>query len=355
LAGIPLVGRGRTYVITYGLKLDLELTVHPDPLAPWRHEHRYLGSEHERHAGRTRIVMGLTALTTAAEIAAGVVFGSIALLADGLHMAAHVAVLGAAAYAYSYARRHAGTQHYSFGTGKVGDLVAFASAIVLGVIALAILYESAQRLIAPQIIAYREALVVAVLGFSINSLCVGLLWDRELHEHVHGNDDHGHHHADHNFVAAYLHLLTDVLTSVLAIAALLSGLLLGWVWMDPLVGIVGALVVMRWAWLLLRRTSNVLLDATPDVAEAVKRAVESDADNRVADLHVWRIGPGHLAAMLTVVTREPRPPAHYKTLVAAVPGLSHVTVEVETWRSPAEPQRASDDRSNRKIQAARQN
>jgi cation diffusion facilitator family transporter len=343
------------YVIIYGATPERHVTVHPDPLAPWRHEHRYLGSEHERNAGRTRIVMALTALSMSAEVAAGLLFGSIALLADGLHMAAHVAVLGAATYAYSYARRHTGTQRYSFGTGKVGDLVAFASAIVLGVIALGILYESAQRLIAPEIIAYREALIVAVLGFSINSLCVGLLWDRELHEQVHGGHDHGHHHADHNFVAAYLHLLTDVLTSVLAIAALLSGVLLGWVWMDPLVGIVGALVILRWAWILVRRTANVLLDATPHVADAVRRAVESDSDNKVADLHVWRIGPGHLAAMLTVVTREPRPPAHYKALIAVIPGVSHITVEVETWGHAGELARASDDRSNRKIHAARQN
>jgi cation diffusion facilitator family transporter len=181
----------------------------------------------------------------------------------------------------------------------------------------------------PQLIVFREALIVAALGFVVNVLCVGLLWDRELHEQVHGGHHHEHH-ADHNVLAAYLHLLTDVLTSVLAIIALLSGQFLGLVWMDPLMGIVGALVVMHWAWNLLRRTANVLLDATPAVADAVRRAVEGDADNGIADLHVWRVGPGHLAAMFTVVTSEPRPPAHYKALLAAIPGLSHVTVEVET-------------------------
>lgn len=307
------------------------MTTHTDPLAPWRRDHRYLGSGHERNAGRTRIVMMLTALVMVAEIAAGAAFGSVALLADGLHVAGHVAVLGAAAAAYTYARRHAAADRYSFGTGKVGDLVAFASAIVLGVIAAVILYESAHRLIAPQRIVFREALIVAALGFLVNVTCVGLLWDRDLHEQVHGGPHHEHHHhADHNVLAAYLHLLTDVLTSVLAIIALLSGQFLGLVWMDPLMGIVGALVVMHWARNLLRRTANVLLDATPAVADAVRRAVEADADNGVADLHVWRVGPGHLAAMLTVVTSEPRPPAHYKTLLAAIPGLSHVTVEVET-------------------------
>jgi cation diffusion facilitator family transporter len=330
-----------------------DVTSHTDPLSSFRHDHHYLGTAHERHAGRMRVVMALTALTTAAEITAGAVFGSIALLADGLHMAAHVAVLGAAAYAYSYARRHAAAERYSFGTGKIGDLVAFASAILLGVVATGILYESAHRLIAPEAIAFGEALVVAVLGFAVNAFCVGLLWDRELHEQVHGGHEHAHHHADHNFLAAYLHLLTDVLTSVLAIMALLSGRFLGWIWMDPLVGIVGALVIIRWAFLLLRRTANVLLDATPDVADAVKRAVESEAVNRVTDLHVWRIGPGHLAAMLTVVSSEPRPPAHYKALLSQLPGLSHVTVEVEAWPVTAAMERAQEERPVRNVQAGR--
>ena len=330
------------------------MTTHPDSLAPFRHDHRYLGSGHERNAGRTRIVMALTALVMAAEIIAGVVFGSIALLADGLHVAGHVAVLGAAAYAYAYARRHASSDHYSFGTGKLGDLVAFASAIVLGAIALGILYESAHRLAEPQPIIFREALIVAALGFAVNVLCVGLLWDRDLHEQVHGRHGHEHHHhADHNFLAAYLHLLTDVLTGVLAIVALMSGQFLGWAWMDPLVGIIGAFVVLQWAWSLLRRTANVLLDATPAVADAVRRAVENDADNTVADLHVWRIGPGHLAAILTVVTREPRPPAHYKSLLAAIPGLSHVTVEVETPSVVSGMDRERDERAERRLHGAR--
>lgn len=327
----------------------VRVTSHPDPLAPWRRDHNYLGAGHERNAGRTRLVMALTALVMAGEITAGAAFGSIALLADGLHVAGHVAVLGAAASAYAYARRHAGADRYSFGTGKVGDLVAFASAILLGVIAMVILYESAHRLIAPEIIVYREALIVAALGFVVNVFCVGLLWDRELHEQVHGGHHHEHH-ADHNFLAAYLHLLTDVLTSVLAIIALLSGQFLGLVWMDPLMGMVGALVILQWAWNLLKRTANVLLDATPAATDAVRRAVEADADNRVADLHVWRVGPGHLAAMLTIVTNEPRPPSHYKTLLAAIPGLSHVTVEVETW---PEVSAVGDDRSNRHVHAAR--
>jgi len=328
------------------------MTTPPDPLAPWRHDHRYLGSGHERNAGRTRLVMVLTALVMVAELVAGATFGSIALFADGLHVTGHVAVLGAAAYAYSYARRHADAERYSFGTGKVGDLVAFASAMVLGVIATGMIYESAHRLIAPEIIAFREALIVAILGFSVNVLCVGLLWDKELHEQVHGGHD-GHHHADHNVLAAYLHLLTDVVTSVLAIVALLSGQFLGVAWMDPLMGIVGALVIIHWAWNLLRRTANVLLDATPAVTDVVRRAVEDDADNRVADLHVWRLGPGHLAAMITVVTAEPRPPAHYKRLLADIPGLSHVTVEVEGLPIVAHRRREHDDVPDRNVHATR--
>jgi cation diffusion facilitator family transporter len=305
------------------------VTAPHDPLSAFRHDHRYLGSDHDRNAGRTRLVMMLTALMMSAEIVAGIVFGSIALFADGLHMAGHVAVLGAAAYAYSFARRHAGAERYSFGTGKVGDLVAFASAILLGAIAIGVLYESSHRLFAPQAIAFREAVVVAVLGFSVNLLCARLLWHGG-HAHDHGDHEHVHHHADHNLQAAYLHLVTDVLTSALVIVALLSGQFLGWVWMDPVMGIVGALVILNWSWGLLRRTGNVLLDATPAVTEDVRRVVEGDADNRIADLHVWRVGPGHLAAILTIVTREPRPPAYYKSLLASIPGLSHITVEVVT-------------------------
>lgn len=305
------------------------MTAPHDPLSPFRHDHRYLGSDHDRNAGRTRLVMMLTALMMSAEVAAGLVFGSIALFADGLHMAGHVAVLGAAAYAYSFAQRHAAAERYSFGTGKVGDLVAFASAILLGAIAIGVLYESSHRLFAPQAIAFREALVVAVLGFSVNLLCARLLWHGD-HGHDHGDHEHPDHHADHNLQAAYLHLVTDVLTSALVIVALLSGQFLGWVWMDPIMGIVGALVILNWSRSLLRRTGKVLLDATPAVAEDVRRAVEIDPDNKVADLHVWRVGPGHLAAILTVVTREPRPPAYYKSLLASIPGLSHITVEVVT-------------------------
>ena len=313
-----------------------------DPLSSLQHDHDYLGRDHDRNAGRTRAVMMLTALVVIGEVGAGFAFGSMALFADGLHMAGHVAVLAAAAYAYAFARRHSGAERYSFGTGKVGDLVAFANAIALGLIALGVIYESGHRLVAPQVIAFGPALVVAVIGFCINLVCARLLWNGD-HGHRHG--DHDHHHADHNLQAAYLHLLTDVLTSALVIVALLCGQFLGWVWMDALMGIVGGLVILTWSWGLARRTANVLLDASPDVTEAVKRLVEADADNKVVDLHVWRVGPGHLAAILTVVTGEPRPPAHYKALLATIPGLSHVTVEVV--------EHEKDGLAARKLHAAR--
>ena len=311
------------------------MTADIESVARWQRDHRYLGSHHDRNAGRTRIVTALSTVTMVVEIVAGSVFGSLALLADGLHMAAHVVVLGAAAYAYSYARRHADTERYSFGTGKVGDLVGFASALVLSMVSLGMIFESVQRLISPETIIVREALVVAVLGFVVNLVSARLLWDREGqhgHAHAHHEDhDHGHHHTDHNLQAAYLHILTDVLTSVLAIVALLSVQFLHWNWMDPIVGIVGAGVIIHWSRNLMRQTARVLLDATSTTAHAVRRAVEAEGVSRVADLHVWRVGPGHLAAILTVVTRKPHPPAHYKRLLTHIPGLSHITVEVEEW------------------------
>ena len=317
------------------------MTPDTDSLALWRRDHRYLGLNHDRNAGRTRVVMALSSIMMATEIAAGSLFGSLALLADGLHMAAHVMVLAAAAYAYGYARRHADADRFSFGTGKIGDLVGFASALVLAIVALGMLYESARRLIAPEPIVFREALIVAAIGFVVNLVSARLLWHRrEYHAHGwgHGRADrhahdegHGQHHVDHNLQAAYLHILTDVLTSVLAILALLSVEFLGWRWMDPLAGMIGAIVILQWSWRLMRSTGNVLLDATSGAAHLVREAIETESGCRVADLHVWRIGPGHLAAMVTVVADMPMPPGHYKELLAGISGLSHVTVEVEQW------------------------
>jgi len=247
-----------------------------------------------------------------------------------------------AVFAYVFARKHAGNPRYTFGTGKVGALGGFASAIGLAVVALLVLGESMRRLASPITIRFDEAIGVAVLGLAVNLLCAFLLrddhdhhhegaHDADHHDHVHDARDHGHtKHGDHNLRAAYLHVLADALTSVLALAALVAGRSLGWTWMDPVMGIVGALVIARWSWGLLRDTSAVLLDGEVDPLRTRKiaAAIEAHDDNRVSDLHIWRIGPRQLAAIISVVTHAPRDPGHYRAILAAFPDLAHVTVEV---------------------------
>lgn len=318
-----------------------------DATHPCREPHRLVIADQSRNAGRTRLVLILTLVMMVAEIAAGSIFGSMALLADGWHMSTHAAVLAVAVFAYAYARRHAANAAYTFGTGKVGDLAAFTSAILLGVVALIMGYESIERLANPVTIAFNEAIIVAVLGLLVNIVSAWLLKDdhthghdhEEHHDHDHGPDhDHTHHHAehhahkrDHNREAAYAHVLADALTSVFAIVALTAGLFWGLNWMDPAMGVVGALVIAKWSWSLMRSSGRVLLDATPTAAteKAVRKAIERDGDAEIADLHVWRIAPGQLAAVLTIVARTPQPAAHYKTLLAGITGLSHTTIEVE--------------------------
>jgi len=288
----------------------------------WQHTHTF-GTD-VVHAGerRTRWVIALTASMMAVEVAAGWMFGSMALLADGWHMATHVMALGVAVFAYGYARRHAGDRRFSFGTGKVGALGGFGSAVSLAVIAALVLVQSVVRLGSPVAILFDEAIGVAVIGLVVNLVSALLLSD---HEH---GDEHGGHH-DHNLRGAYLHVLADALTSLLAIAALTAGKFLGWVWMDAMTGILGSIVIAKWSLGLLRDTSAVLLDAeASDRLQEVQRAIEADADNRVADLHLWRVGPRHLAAIVSVVTHEPREPDHYKGLLGAFADLAHVTVEV---------------------------
>jgi cation diffusion facilitator family transporter len=294
------------------------------------HSHRYVDEEQSHGERRTKIVVGMTALTMVAEIVAGTAFGSIALLADGLHMASHVAALGLAAFAYAYARRHALNRRYSFGTGKVGPLAGYTSAVVLGLIALFMGWESVQRLAAPVPIDFTAAMMVAVAGLAVNLVSALLLGDHPHdHEHADGEDDHHHHH-DHNLRAAYVHVLADALTSVLAIVALAGGRYFGWSWLDPAMGLVGAAVILWWSGGLMRGSTRVLLDeeAGAAKAEAIRRRIEGDADNRVIDLHLWRVGPRHLAAIISVMTHEPRGPDHYKALVSGIADLAHVTVEV---------------------------
>ena len=275
------------------------------------HGHDFLGAGHDDNARRTRWVVALTALMMVGEIIAGYVTGSMALLADGFHMATHAGALGVAAIAYGYAKRHADSPRYSFGTGKVGDLAGFASALVLAMVALGIAFESALRLAHPTRVDFADATLVAVLGLIVNLVSAALLSGGHHghdHHHAHSHDHHSHDHHGHdhrghdnNLRAAYLHVLADALTSVLAIVALLAGRYLGWVWLDPAMGIVGAAVIVRWSWALLRDTSAVLLDASDRrLADAVRDRVEEAGTLRVTDLHVWRVGPDAHAAIVEI-------------------------------------------------------
>jgi cation diffusion facilitator family transporter len=321
----------------------------PHSIEELKHEHVFLGADHERNERKVWLVIALTATMMVAEIVAGSVFGSMALTADGWHMSTHAGAMLIAALAYLYARRQARNPRYTFGTGKLGDLAGFASAIVLALIALLIAWESFVRLANPVAIDFDQAVLVAVVGLAVNLLSAWLL--REDHHHSHGGGhahhgshahDGGHHHGhhgahahqsaakDHNLRAAYLHVLADALTSVLAIAALILGRSYGWVWLDPVMGVVGGLVIARWSWGLIRVTATVLLDAQPDDAELagkIRRSVETEED-RISDLHVWQVGPGHHAAIVALVTPKPQAPSFYKDKLRGIRDLSHVTVEV---------------------------
>lgn len=310
--------------------------MHSRTLAHHQHPHDFSQANTQAEQ-RTRWVLGLTAITMVAEIIAGVMFGSMALLADGWHMGTHVAAFFITLFAYRFARRHADNPAFSFGTGKVNVLAGFASAVVLGVVALFILLESVTRFFDPREIFFNEAMLVAAIGLAVNLLSAWLLKDHHHHHHGHDHHDHDHHnhghsehHHDHNLRAAYLHVLADALTSVLAIAALLAGQYLGWSWLDPVMGIVGSLIIAHWALGLIRTTSPMLLDASiPDAQkEAIRTAIETDSDNRVADLHIWKIGEKDYAAIISIVTHEPRPADEYRALLGHFTQLSHITVEV---------------------------
>jgi len=304
--------------------------MHTQTLHKWEHHHTFGTDERKGAERRTWWVIGLTASMMAVEITAGLLFGSMALLADGWHMGTHAAALGVTVFAYIYTRRNADNPRFSFGTGKVGALGGFASAVGLAVVALLILSESVVRVASPITIRFDEAIAVAILGLVINLASALILRDHDHHGHHHDHDDHHHEHHDHNLRGAYLHVLADALTSVLAIVALVAGRQLGWVWMDPMMGIVGALVIARWSYGLLRETSGVLLDAEISLAqrETIRATLESEGDDRVTDLHIWRVGPRHLAAIVSVVSHNPREPEHYKSRLSKHADLVHVTVEV---------------------------
>jgi len=329
--------------------------MHSHSLDQWTHDHVFLGPRHAHNERRTWFVVALTAVMMVGEIAAGSLFGSMALLADGWHMATHAAALGIAAAAYLFARQHARNSRFAFGTGKFGDLAAFSSAIILSLIAVQIFYESVIRLVHPVAIAYGEAIAVAALGLGVNLVSAWLL--RDSHDHDHHGHGHshgsshdvspgssqgsshdsssGHRHHDNNLRAAYIHVLADAATSVLAIAALVIAMYSQWVWADPAVGIIGSLVIASWAFGLIRDSGAVLLDVSVDKnLEAVIRDRLETRGDRVTDLHLWQVGPGHRAAVISVVSDHPLPSATYKRRLGGLRGLSHVTIEVELCPHP---------------------
>ena len=305
--------------------------MHTEDLQTWQHDHTFGQDARRPGESRTVLVICITAITMVVEIGSGIYYGSMALLADGMHMASHAVALTISAYAYVYARKHANDSRFSFGTGKVNALGGFSGAVLLSVFALMMAWESSERLIHPMSIAFDQAILVACLGLLVNGVSVFVLKDDD-HHHGHDHEEGHHHHGhgeDHNLRAAYLHVVADALTSVLAIGALLAGKYLHLTWMDPLMGIVGAVLVARWSIGLLKTTSSVLLDqqGPEKLRDKVSRLIEDGTSDRVADLHLWAVGPGIFATEVTVVSDQPQPPDHYKALLT-VPEIVHCTVEV---------------------------
>lgn len=307
------------------------------------HDHVFLGQDHARNERRIWLVIALTAVMMVVEIGAGTIYGSMALVADGWHMSTHASALLISALAYLFARKQARNPRFTFGTGKLGDLAGFASAIILAMIALLMGWESFLRITSPVPISFSQAIAVAVIGLAVNLVSAWLLsgggHDHHHHGHGHGHGrghdhhhdhHHAHGHADNNIRSAYMHVIADALTSVLAIAALTFGSLYGWLWLDPLMGIVGALIIAQWSWGLMKSSGAVLLDVLSEaetLPEEIRGAIEGDGD-RITDLHVWQVGPGHHAAIVAVLTPQPRDTAFYKERLASLDELSHVTVEV---------------------------
>jgi cation diffusion facilitator family transporter len=301
--------------------------MHTKDSARWQHDHVFNQDQVRAGERRTLVVVVITALMMVVEIAAGLVYGSMALLADGLHMASHAAALGIAFLAYVMGRRFAADERFSFGTGKLNSLAGFASAVLLLGFAVIMVTESTTRFINPVAISYDQALLVAILGLIVNGLSAWLLVSTP-HDHGHQNA-HAHHH-DHNLRAAYLHVVVDALTSILAIFALLTAKFYGANWMDPMMGIVGAVLVTRWSIGLIRESSKVLLDrqASSELIGKLKTSMEKNSSTRVTDLHCWSIGHGIFAAEFTIVSDEPNTPEEYKSLIPADLGVVHATVEV---------------------------
>ena len=306
----------------------------------YRHSHSFLGATHDENARRTRWVVLLTFAMMVVEIVAGYVTGSMALLADGFHMATHAGALGIAAVAYAYARRNASNEYFSFGTGKVGDLAGFASALILALVSLGIAVESVVRLLNPTTVAFAEAAGIAVVGLIVNIVSALLLSGGHHHAHdhaahVHSTHSPAHDHVhqaggDNNIRAAYIHVLADALTSVLAIIALLAGRYFGWVWLDPVMGIAGAIVIGRWSIALMKASAAVLLDVTVEqVADEIRLRLESEGHVEITDLHVWQVGPQARAAIVSVsgyhVTAE-----QIRQRLSDIRTIAHLTVECQS-------------------------
>ena len=318
--------------------------MHSQSIQKWQHHHHFLGEKHVRNEWRTTLVVALTVVMMLAEIIGGNWYGSVAVVADGWHMSTHAAALGISVLAYRFARKHAHDARFTFGTGKVGELAGFASAIILAMVALGIGVQSVLRLRAPVQIVFDQAIFIAVVGLAVNLVSAWLLFDKNhhhRHDDAHGHDhEHRHDHqhgvaarhgdADSNLRSAYTHVLADAATSLLAIAALLAAKFYGMMWMDPAVGIVGAVLIASWSLSLIRSTSLVLLDEVPNqrLAGRLRKKLEVGGD-RVADLHLWRLGPNHTGVIASIVTRDPRDPDFYRKRIAGIDGLSHVTIEVQ--------------------------
>ena len=321
-------------------KLKVGIT-HVDHIDKWAHDHAFGQDIKTAGERRTLIVIAITLLTMIVEVAAGIAFGSMALLADGFHMASHASALTISAFAYYYTRRHARDDRFNFGTGKVNSLAGFASAVLLAVMALIMAWESTVRFIKPVDIGFNQAIAVAVLGLVVNGICLLILGghghglSRKHDEHPHDHVAHNHHHhrhGDHNLLAAYLHVLADALTSFLAIFALLAGKYFGLTWLDPCMGLVGAVLVIRWSWGLLHASAHVLLDmqAPQEFRTKIKEAIEAVDDNLVADLHVWSVGADIYAAKIVIVSSHPLTIEEYHNLLPKDFGLVHQVIEIRT-------------------------
>ena len=302
-----------------------------------KHSHDF-SIQNNKGETRTKYVLVLTVVTMFIEIIAGSIYGSMALLADGWHMGTHAAAFILTIYAYSYARKNADNPRFSFGTGKVNVLGGFASAVGLAVVALVMLLESLHRLVNPEAIQFDQAIAVAVIGLLVNFVSALLLkddhhhhdHDHHHHDHDHHHHDHDHHHHhDHNLKAAYMHVLADAMTSVLAIAALLAGKYYGWNGLDPIMGIVGAVIITKWSIGLMKQTSPILLDHNieENYLDKIKSKLETEND-KVTDLHVWRVSGNHYAAIISVVSNQPKTLSEYKSSLDDFDKLSHISIEI---------------------------